>query len=148
VHVVPSSRFRQLSSGTDHSHYRRLDMRRHRSRPADAGTTFSSGLLARHAALADHVPLELRESAEQLQHQTPSSASSIDGLRQASEAGTCYLDATKYRKQVGQTASHAVDFVDHKQVARPKGRQGRIELRPPRSGAALFFVHAAHLCAA
>ena len=67
-------------------------------------------------ALAGHLPLELGEGQEDVQHQPPHRRGGVELLRDRDEGHAIALEHIHHLGEIGEAACQAIDLVDHHDV--------------------------------
>lgn len=109
------------------------------SRPAEAHTALLRSLHAAGRAFADHLSLELGESAQHLQHEPSSGRVGVDVLGEALEGSAALLQALDDGEEVLKRSRNAVELVADQGVAAFEISEEFVEDWSAQRGAGPFF---------
>lgn len=109
------------------------------SRPAEAHTALFRGLHAARRPFADHLSLELGESAQHLQHEAAGRRVRIDVLGDALEGSAALLQALDDGEEVLKRSRNTVELVDDQGVAALEIPEEFVEDWSAQRGAGPFF---------
>jgi hypothetical protein len=90
----------------------------------------ASGFQPRAGAFADQAALEFRERAEDLKHEPPAGRRGVDRLGERAEADLAPFKLLDCLDKLLERTRQAVEFPDHKHVARPEAIKCGHELGP------------------
>ena len=118
-------------------------VRRQRFGTPDMRPTPFRSLHARHRPFAYQRPLELGESAHNVEDELAPGRGGVDGFRQRDEAAAGFANGVDDLDEMRQAAAESVESPNHERSARPHGRQGVGQARPLycRPGYALVLEH-------
>jgi hypothetical protein len=91
-------------------------------RPTTPPPPRSSSSETRKGPLADELPLELREGAEDMKHQLPTDAAGVEILREALESDTSRVEVLDEANKVLEVPTEAIESPHYESVPLPEGR--------------------------